>query len=97
MVNTAIDRGEQVVDPRLRPIAAATAAALLHDSGWRLLRNPLPVAGLVVAAVVILIGHWWLLPLELVIVLGALLLSERQARRLRPQWARAIEMNKSKH
>jgi hypothetical protein len=94
VVGAAVDRGERVDDPRLRPIAAATASALLRDSGWKILRRRLPVLGILSSAVVlIVIGRWWLLLIFISLVLAALWLAERQARRLRPQWHRAIRAN----
>lgn len=94
VVGAAVDRGERVEDPRLRPIAAATASALLRDSGWKILRRPLPVLGILSSAVVlIVIGRWWLLLIFISLGFAALWLAERQARRLRPQWHRAIRAN----
>lgn len=93
-ITTAIDHGQQVADPALRPVAAATAAALLQSSGFRVLRNPLPVALLVVAAVgLILTYHWWVLALTLATGLAAVWLAENQARHLRPEWTRAVDAN----
>ena len=95
-VNTAIDHGERVADPRLRPIAAATASAWLTHSGWKILRRPLPVLGLLLSAVVLLVtGRWWLLLILLPISSAGLWATERQARRLRPQWAEAVQANDS--
>jgi len=94
VVGAAVDRGERVEDPRLRPIATATASALLRDSGWKILRRPLPVLGILSSAVVlIVIGRWWLLLIFISLGFAALWLAERQARRLRPQWHRAIRAN----
>jgi|SRR5450759_1979673 len=93
-VGVAVDRGERVEDPRLRPIAAATASALLRDSGLKILRRPLPVLGLLLAAVVLIAtGRWWLLLVFVSVGIAALWLAERHARRLRLQWRSAIRAN----
>jgi len=95
-VNAAIDHGERVADPRLRPIAAATASAWLTHSGWKILRRPLPVLGLLLSAVVLLVtGRWWLLLILLPISSAGLWATERQARRLGPHWAKAAQANNS--
>jgi len=94
IVNSAIDHGERVADPQLRPVAAATAAALLHRAGWRVLRDPLPVILLVVSVVALVWGaHWWILALTVVTAVAVGALAERRARRLRPRWAEAVEAN----
>ena len=91
-VNTAIDHGQRVADPALRPVAAA--AALLHSGGWRILRNPLPGALLVAAMIgLILTSHWWVLALTVATGAAAIGLAENQARRLRPAWTRAVAAN----
>lgn len=95
-VNAAINHGERLADPRLRPIAAAAASAWLTDSGWKLLRRPLPLLGLLLAAVfLIATGRWWELLILMPIGFAMGWLAERQARRLRPQWAKAVQANDS--
>jgi len=95
-VNAAINHGERLADPRLRPIAAAMASAWLTDSGWKLLRRPLPLLGLLLAAVfLIATGRWLELLIVMPLAFAGLWLAERQARRLRPQWAKAVQANDS--
>ncbi len=94
VVGVDVDRGERVENPRLRPIAAAMASGLLRDQGWRILRRPLPRLVLLLSAVVLIVtGRWWLLVLLMPIWFASGWLAERQARRLRPQWRRAIRAN----
>ncbi|MPV49862.1 hypothetical protein GCG21_07565 [Pseudactinotalea sp. HY160] len=99
----AIDRGERMPDDDLRPIAAMMAEG--HLAGWGLsalrYRDRFVFAAGVYAAAALLValtGPWWQLVLLTVLValgfLAGLWFTERQARRLRPAWRRAVTANR---
>lgn len=93
-VGFAVDNGEQVEDPQLRPVAVALAVGLLNNNGWRLLRRPGYLVVLVLAfAAPAVLGLWWWLLADFLLALLCFWLVERQARRLRPQWQRAVQVN----
>lgn len=94
VVGAAVDRGERVEDPRLRPVAVALASGLLKYNGWRILRRPGYLLLLsVLFAVVVVSGHWWLLFADVALGVICYWIVERQARNLRPQWRRAVRAN----
>jgi len=94
-VNDALNGGHAVDDPQLRPIVAAMASGNLRESGWRVLRRPfnLIVAALA-CAVLAISGYWWLLCGLAMASATGLWIVERRARRLRPQWLRALAANR---
>lgn len=93
-VGAAVDNGERMDDPQLRPIAVALSRALLENNGWRLLRRPAYLIMFALSfAALIAFGLWRLLIVDVALALACFWLVERQARRLRPQWRRALEAN----
>ena len=93
-VGITVDHGERVDDPRLRPMAVVLANSSLRSSGWQLLRQP----GYLVVLVLVfgfaaVFGQWWVVLLELAFLVFFLWLANLRARRLRPQWQRAVQAN----
>lgn len=86
-IGVAVDSGERVEDPQLRPVAVALAVGLLNHNGWRLLRRPGYLVVLVLSfAALVVVGRWWWLFAYVLLALVCFWLVERQARRLRSQW-----------
>lgn len=95
-VGVAVDRGQPLEDPRLREIAVATASAHLKSSGWRSLRQPVPMLASLIGAMILLIsGFWWLLLVLVLISTIGLWITEQRAQTLRPYWHAAIAANRS--
>lgn len=95
VVSGAVDRGERLEDPRLRPVAASYACALLRDSGWRILRRPAPILGMIIAAIILVVfGWWWVLLIVSIFAVVALWIVDRRAQRLRSRWHEAFVANR---
>ncbi|GAB3568295.1 hypothetical protein [Spelaeicoccus albus] len=93
-VKFAVDRGQRLDDPNLRPIAVATATGFLERGGVRVLKWPPVVVGVIIAAVILIwIGLWWLLLVALTVGIIGVIATERQARRLRPEWRESVAAN----